>query len=182
MKCPTRCRAVSLVLAATLLAGCASATGRRPDDALTATCGPPTTQTDLIPAPPRSLSSNYRQPATAPSENVPARADAVALDGTQPSYRPYLKAIRDRIRANWIYPREAGEKNVVGNPVIDFYIAKDGRLEHAQVTRSSGTKILDDYALVAVKLAQPFPPVPDTLCMQTLGVTGTFRYELKRGK
>lgn len=76
-----------------------------------------------------------------------------------PAGRAYVKAVMDRIRANWMYPKSAGEQNIEGE------------------TRP---KILDDAALVAVNLAQPFPPVPDSLCKNTLGLTGTFRYQIKR--
>ena len=47
---------------------------------------------------------------------------------------------------------------------------EDGHLEHVQGERPSGTPILDEAALVAVKLAQPFPPVPDSMCKRTLGL------------
>jgi outer membrane biosynthesis protein TonB len=39
-------------------------------------------------------------------------------------------------------------------------------------------EILDDYALNAVRLAQPFPPVPDNLAKQVLAVNGLFNYQI----
>jgi protein TonB len=100
-------------------------------------------------------------------------------DAKEPSNRVYLATVQKRVTSKWVYPRSAGERGIEGNAVIDFYIAKDGHLEDAKLTRSSGTAILDDAALVAVKLAQPFPPMPDTLCKDSVGITGTFRYKLK---
>jgi len=167
---------VSTLVAVALLAGCASTTGRRTGDVFTGTCGPPTAQA----LPPASIAGSiWRQPGA--SENVAARAGAVSLDVAQSQYRAYFNTIRERIRSKWVYPRPAGERGIEGNLVIDFYIANDGHLEHVQLTRSSGSVGLDDAALTAVKLAQPFPPVPDGLCKETLGITGAFRYEIKRG-
>ena len=59
--------------------------------------------------------------------------------------------------------------------------AKDGRLAFIELRHSSGTAILDDAALTAVKLAQPFPPVPDDIAKQTLAINGQFRYQIVSG-
>jgi TonB family protein len=48
-------------------------------------------------------------------------------------------------------------------------------VKYVELRHSSGTQSLDDAALAAVKLSQPFPPVPDSLCKNTLGLTGWFR-------
>ena len=44
--------------------------------------------------------------------------------------------------------------------------------------RSSGVPVLDEYALNALKLAQPFPPVPDSVAKSTLGIAGIFTYQI----
>ncbi len=55
-------------------------------------------------------------------------------------------------------------------------------MEFIELRHSSGTTILDDAALTAVKLAQPFPPVPDDIAKETLRINGIFRYDLKKLK
>ena len=80
-----------------------------------------------------------------------------------------------------MYPRQAGERNIEGELLIEFHIAKDGRLEYIELLDSSGTRILDDAALTAVKLAQPFPPVPDDIAKHTLAINGQFRYQIVSG-
>jgi outer membrane biosynthesis protein TonB len=42
-------------------------------------------------------------------------------------------------------------------------------------------RILDDYAMTAVKLAQPFPPVPDDLAKGVLPISAEFRYQIVSG-
>ncbi len=39
-------------------------------------------------------------------------------------------------------------------------------------------EILDRFALNAVKLAQPFPPVPDSVAKVALPIAGIFTYQI----
>jgi hypothetical protein len=63
---------------------------------------------------------------------------------------------------------------------IESIAAKSGATPQSAAKAVLRHSILDDAALVAVKLSQSFPPVPDSLCKNTLGMTGTFRYQVKR--
>jgi len=47
--------------------------------------------------------------------------------------------------------------------VIVFGILKDGRVPMLEVSQQSGYDVYDDYAVNAIKLASPFPPVPASL-------------------
>jgi periplasmic protein TonB len=107
--------------------------------------------------------------------------EPIPLDTPEPRFQDYFNKIRDRIKANWVYPRPAGERNIEGELLIEFHIAKDGRLEYIELRHSSGTPILDDAALTAVKLAQPFPPVPDDISKHSLAINGQFRYQIVSG-
>ena len=105
----------------------------------------------------------------------------IPLDTPEPKYQDYFNKIRERIKANWIYPRQAGERGIEGELLIEFHIAKDGRVAFIELRHSSGTTILDDAALTAIKLAQPFPPVPDAIAKQTLAINGQFKYQIVSG-
>ena len=107
--------------------------------------------------------------------------DPIPLDTVEPKYQDYFNQVRDRIKAKWVYPRPAGERGIEGELLIEFHIAKDGRLEYIELRHSSGTQILDDAALTAVKLAQPFPPVPDDIAKRTLAINGQFKYQIVSG-
>jgi protein TonB len=104
--------------------------------------------------------------------------EPIPLDTPEPRYQDYFNKIRERIRAHWTYPREAGDRGIEGDLLIEFHIAKDGRLALVELRRSSGVEILDGAALTAVRLAQPFPPVPDDLTKRTLAINGLFRYQI----
>jgi protein TonB len=107
--------------------------------------------------------------------------DPIPLDTPEPKYQDYFNKIRERIKANWIYPRQAGDRGIEGELLIEFHIAKDGRVSYIELRHSSGAAILDDAALTAVKLAQPFPPVPDEIAKQTLAINGQFKYQIVSG-
>jgi len=109
------------------------------------------------------------------------RPGFIPLETTDPKYQAYFNQVREKIKANWIYPYEAGSKGIEGDLQIEFVIAKDGYLQYVERTRSSGVTVLDNAALNAVKLAQPFPPVPDDVAMETLPISGMFVYRI-RGK
>ncbi len=104
--------------------------------------------------------------------------EPIPLDTRDPRYTDYFNEIRRRIQQNWVYPREAGERGIGGQLVVDFAIRKDGWLLFADLKRSSGVTILDQYALNALKLAQPFPPVPDTVAKGALPIAGIFTYNI----
>ncbi len=127
------------------------------------------------PQKPRPPASIWRQPRNAPAspENAP-----VPLDTSDPRYHAYFSRVREKIKGTWTYPNVAGERGIEGEVVVEFRIAKDGHLVSADVRRSSGATILDEYSVRAVQAAAPFPPVPDDVAKEALTIHGTFRYSL----
>ena len=135
------------------------------------------------PQKPRPPASIWRQPRNTPASPGDA---PVPLETPDPRFQAYFSKVREKIRATWTYPSAAGERGIEGEVVVEFRIAKDGRLESADVRRSSGAAILDEYSVRAVQTAAPFPPVPEDVAIETLTIESTFRYSLRsaapRGK
>jgi protein TonB len=102
--------------------------------------------------------------------------EPIPLDSKDPKYTDYLEKLRRAIKDKWAYPREAAEQNIGGQLVLEFGIAKDGHLRFIELRRSSGVPVLDDYAMNAVKLASPFPPVPDQMSRAGIPVMAVFNY------
>lgn len=163
-----------------------------PDQTQTAKATPPS-NTPLsqvgAPAPPRV--------ASAPSDSSPTsgmfrrggggglkggrggiEGEPIPLDSPDPKYQDYFNQIRERIKSKWIYPYEASSRGIGGELAIEFGIAKSGELQFIERRRSSGVELLDDYAMRAVQLASPFPPVPDAISKGGLPIHGIFRYQL----
>jgi TonB family protein len=94
--------------------------------------------------------------------------EPIPLDSTDPSFSDFLDRVRRQIKANWGYPcikngytRECDYKTA--RLVVEFGVLKAGRVQFVEVRQSSGFQIYDDYAVNAIKLGSPFPPVPDAL-------------------
>jgi TonB family protein len=104
--------------------------------------------------------------------------EAIPLDTPEPKFQDYFNQIRERIKSKWIYPYEASSRGIEGELQIEFGIAKSGELQFIEKRRSSGVELLDDYAMRAVQLASPFPPVPDAISKGGLPINGSFRYHI----
>ncbi|MBO9717225.1 MAG: energy transducer TonB [Pseudoxanthomonas sp.] len=80
------------------------------------------------------------------------------------AYASYLRAWVDRVEriGNLNYPDEARRRRLGGQVVISVGVRRDGTIESTRVLRSSGTPVLDEGALRIVRLAEPFPPLPET--------------------
>lgn len=58
------------------------------------------------------------------------------------------------------YPGEALAKNITGRVMLNVTLKPDGSVEEISITRSSGSRILDDSARQIVRLAAPYAKFP----------------------
>jgi TonB family protein len=112
--------------------------------------------------------------------------EPIPLDSTNPRYSDYLDRVRRMIKEKWGYPciKNTGTRDCeykTAQLVIEFGVAKDGRVPFVNVLRSSGYPIYDEYAVNAVKFASPFPPVPDALSRTGFPIHATFNYIVDSG-
>ena len=94
--------------------------------------------------------------------------EPIPLDSADPKYNDYLDRVRRMIKEKWGYPCikdvSTGHCDYKSARLkIVFGILRDGRVPTLAVTLESGYPIYDDYAANAIRLAQPFPPVPASL-------------------
>jgi TonB family protein len=55
---------------------------------------------------------------------------------------------------------------------VEFELLASGQLHSVKVVRSSGIEIYDSYAVNAIRLASPYPPVPATMIPPRKDETG----------
>ena len=121
----------------------------------------------VVSAPPLAVVS--RLPATvqpkAPVQQTTAAAGKAAPVASQSSSigREYASRIRELIDQQKEYPVMARRSGTEGTVYIKFVIARDGRLKQAEVSRSSGRRILDKAAIDAVTRVNRFPAVPEVM-------------------
>ena len=94
--------------------------------------------------------------------------EPIPLDSTKPEYSDYLDQVRRRIKAHWGYPcvKNPDTRVCEGHTTsldVDFGILKDGRVQFVEIVRRAHYEIYDDFAVNAIKLASPFPPVPSVM-------------------
>ena len=68
-----------------------------------------------------------------------------------------LAKIRSKIARAKRYPRQARSEGLEGVCGIHFAIRPDGSLDFVELSKSSGSRLLDDEALATVRRAAPFP-------------------------
>ena len=78
---------------------------------------------------------------------------------------------------NLNYPTAARGRHY-GSLVLTVVIKNDGSLDHVEVNRPSGQKVLDDAARRIVEMAAPYPPFPDAIRRDTdiLEITRTWSF------
>lgn len=68
---------------------------------------------------------------------------------------------------NMNYPEKAKATNISGDLLLMVSINRDGSINDIQLLRSSGHPTLDDAARRIVKLAAPYPPLPEDILRET---------------
>jgi TonB family protein len=92
---------------------------------------------------------------------------------------PYLKQVLNNVRASWfaLMPDEARPPvSKKGKVVVRFAILKDGSVSGLVLTTSSGDENLDHAVRGGVTNASPFPPLPQAVKGQYVGLRFSFSY------
>jgi protein TonB len=79
-------------------------------------------------------------------------------------FAAYMRAWVARIEriGNLNYPDEARRQQLHGQLVLTVGLERSGKIKSIDVIQSSGHKVLDDAAIRITRLAEPFPPLPET--------------------
>lgn len=100
----------------------------------------------------------------------------VQLDTKDPQYITYFGSIKRAIELVWQYPEPALRYGLQGKLLLEFSVLGNGELESARIIRSSGSHLLDEEALRAVKAAAPFKPIPPWIDKPRLDIVASFEY------
>lgn len=100
----------------------------------------------------------------------------VPLETKEPQYISYFSSIKRSIDAHWKYPELALRYGLQGNLLVEFEILENGHLEGLRVIRSSGSALLDDEAVRAIRSAAPFAPIPRWIEQKPLPISARMEY------
>ena len=104
---------------------------------------------------------------------------AVPLNTPDPRYAEYFAELKRRIEDKWSYPTEASRNGQSGQGELRFVLRKDGSVRTVEIVSSSGVRILDSYIENAIRLAQPFPPIPTSIGEDLIPISINFTYTLR---
>jgi protein TonB len=104
----------------------------------------------------------------------------VSLNTRDPLYVSYFTKIKQLIESQWEYPELALRYGLQGRLSLVFTIGPNGQLQQLRLLRSSGSQLLDDEALRAIKAAAPFPPIPDWIKASPLSISAAMEYHDNR--
>lgn len=105
-----------------------------------------------------------------------ASRSRIPLETKEPQYVSYFTSIKRSIDASWKYPELALRYGLQGRLIVEFEILETGQLEGLRVIRSSGSALLDDEALRAIRSAAPFAPIPRWIEQKPLAITARMEY------
>ncbi|HUF42314.1 MAG TPA: energy transducer TonB [Verrucomicrobiae bacterium] len=108
------------------------------------------------------------------------RSAPISLNTRDPVYVSYFDKIKQSIELQWEYPEVALRYGLQGRLSLEFAIATDGQLERLRILRSSGSQVLDDEAVRAIKAAAPFPPIPPWIKANPLSISASMEYHDNR--
>jgi protein TonB len=69
--------------------------------------------------------------------------------------------VLSKVRRHFRYPRSAEKRGVKGTVVVGFTLSSSGGVSGIKIVKGSGSPVLDEGALNAVRKAQPFPQFPE---------------------
>lgn len=73
----------------------------------------------------------------------------------------YAGRVRSKVQRNFRYPKSATRAGIKGTVTVSFTVTGNGGLGSVRLASGSGSPILDEAALNAVRKAAPFPAIPE---------------------
>lgn len=73
----------------------------------------------------------------------------------------YTGKVRSKVQRHFKYPRSADRAGVQGTVTVSFTVSGSGGVSGVRIVRGSGSPVLDEAALNAVRQAAPFPKIPE---------------------
>ena len=110
------------------------------------------------------LKNRLRERLSRIQSSVPRTAPAAGKTGLKSRgfrYTWYNSYLSSKILNLWIEPSHAAVGKDQARALVSFRVYRDGHIESVTLKNSSGSKIMDDSVLRAVRAADPLPPFPE---------------------
>lgn len=108
------------------------------------------------------------------------KGDAVWLDTEKDLLISFFQRFKNNIYGVWNYPLQARDRGEQGTCLLRVTINRDGTVADVRLLESSGSSILDQEAVDAVRKAGPYGSLPRAYEEETLKIFAFFNYTLTR--
>ncbi|MBM3543284.1 MAG: TonB family protein [Alphaproteobacteria bacterium] len=95
--------------------------------------------------------------------------------GSTTEHTAYLGKLRTHLEQHKINPRT----QLIGTAVVAFTVDASGEISSRRLSKSSGSKVLDEAAIASIERAAPFPPIPTELGRNHLEVSVPFKFTVR---
>jgi protein TonB len=114
-------------------------------------------------------------------EKDPPRGEhgkVLSLNTAELKYARYILDMKRKIELYWDYPFSSARRGEEGALKVDFTVTKQGAVKGIKLVRSSNYPSLDDAAITAIRLANPFGAFPSNFEIEDFTVHASFEYRL----
>jgi protein TonB len=113
-----------------------------------------------------------------PQDNTSTAPDVGSAREGERRLLEWQKKLYTHIGRNKFYPAAARKQGQKGEAVVAFDLTPDGSISNVRLTRSSGSKALDEAAIETMRKSNPAPKPPANVSA-TLSLELPLRYALK---
>jgi periplasmic protein TonB len=107
-----------------------------------------------------------------------ARGDTVWMDTQQDLLISFMRRFRNNIYNVWNYPEEARRLNQRGSCLLRITVDRKGDVTDVILMESSGSRVLDDEAIRAVRKGATYGPLPRAYPNEYLHIMALFNYQM----
>jgi TonB family protein len=86
----------------------------------------------------------------------------------------YYSIVEAKIKKDWTVPEVFSKGKTNLETVVVFVIGKDGKIQKLWIEKKSGNALFDQMAMRTLKKAEPLPPIPNDLGIDTEEFNTTF--------
>ncbi|NLH48860.1 MAG: energy transducer TonB [Myxococcales bacterium] len=109
--------------------------------------------------------------------NVGDPGKVLSISTKELKYMGYFSHMREKIYLAWVYPQDSQRRGEQGSCLLKFTVQRSGEVSEARILETSGYRLLDQYAVKAVREAH-FNPIPANWPEKELTVAARFNYML----
>jgi len=106
------------------------------------------------------------------------QGDTVWMDSQQDLLASFMRRFRDNIYNVWNYPAPAIERMLQGTCLLRITVDRRGNVLGVDLLESSGSSLLDEEAMTAVRQGASYGPLPRAYPHDALKIMAFFQYRL----